>query len=411
MGYFSELSIQMGEQRLRLDHVEGKHICSRCFSDPHIANFIEQNVVSTKCGYCGRAGHSVAAANLTDVLEFMLPQIDLEYASADQSLPDDPETGERMFGEDEFDTRTMLEIYLELDLPRDEDGELMEDIAEAMPEQDWCLVDPLAARPEEAIARSWDHFKEVIMHRRRFFFLQHEDGKLAEDVSWGEAAFNIPDLLERIVAFTKRHGLIAALGSGSRWIRCQAMAVGDHDFSASRMGPPPYEFAKVPNRMSPAGVPMFYGAAAMETALAEISATKGRYAVGTFETLKDIKVLDLSVDPAIPSLFDVEFARDRAVARFMQAFIDDFRKPVDRTLKPHIDYLPTQVITEYFRTMVRTDDGEPVEGIRYRSVKNGQLAIVFFAENDDVLAEGAYEEGGPWLRMAEYAEIDHLLAE
>ncbi|TPE60429.1 hypothetical protein FJQ54_10435 [Sandaracinobacter neustonicus] len=176
----------------------------------------------------------------------MLPQIELEYASADQSLPNDPETGERMFPEDEFDTSDLVETYLELELPNDSKGMLVADIVGAMPEQDWCLVYPLSTGDDEAIGNSWDEFKSIVKHRRRFFFLQHRDSNLEYGVSRGEAAYNIPDLLERIGRFASDHGLISRLNAGSRWLRVQEMGEDEHNFGPRRMGPPPFELANCP---------------------------------------------------------------------------------------------------------------------------------------------------------------------
>lgn len=409
MGYFSDLAIEILERRLRTKRIDGKNVCSSCFDDEHISKFIKDRAAGSSCHYCGDEGSHVHAAPLEDVLEFMLPQIELEYACADQSLPDDPDTGERMFPEDEFDTREMLELYVELELPNDHKGKLMEDIAASLPEQDWCLTDPLTTRRDEAIGNSWEHFKTVIKHRRRFFFLQHKDRALQDDVSLGEAAYDVPELLGQIADFAKRHGLVAKLDKGSRWVRCQAMAPDEHDFSAQRMGPPPYEHATMPNRMSPAGVPMFYGAIDTETALAEIATAPGKFAAATFETLRDVMILDVSSIPEVPSLFDPTHARDRPIAKFMQAFVEDFREPIDRELRAHMDYLPTQVVTEYFRTMVLDGDQMPIEGVRYASTKNGGLAIVLFAENEDVAAAGNEDtDAAPWLRMIAYEEVQHV---
>lgn len=412
MGYFSDLAIELAEQTLRLDGIEGKNVCRDCFEDPHLAKVVEDNAGGHVCDYCGNAGDDVVAGPLTAVLEYMLPWIEREYASADQSLPRDPDTKDRMFPEDEFDTREMLESYIGLELPNDYKGELMEDIADALPEQDWCLVDPLRSRHEDMIGNSWDKFKTIVQHRRRFFFLQHKDPELDDDLDWGEAAYNIPDLLERIGAFAQAHGMIKRLEAGSRWLRVQELGEGEQDFEPRRMGPPPYDHANMPNRMSPAGIPMFYGAADAATALAEVAETKGRYAVGTFETLEDIMVLDVRNAPDVPSLFDPEKAGDRSVAIFMQSFIDDFRAPIDRKRRPHVDYLPTQVVTEYFRTSVADAEGEPILGITYSSTRNGEDAIVLFAENGDVVdgPPDADPEGDEWLRMVDYAEVDHVPA-
>ncbi len=406
MGHFSDLAIIIAERRVRPDATGGRRVCSGCFADPCLARFVVSTADRHACDYCGDEGEGISAAPLEGVVEFMLGQIDLEYTSADEALPRDPETKGRMFAEEECDTRELLEGHLELELPND-DGRLMDDIAGTLPEQDWCLINPLGTRDEEAIGNSWHAFKRVISHRRRFFFLQQPDPELSNDLAGGEAAFSIPELLERIAVFASDHGLLRTMPAHSAWVRCQGMANGEAAFGPRRMGPPPYEFAALPNRMSPAGVPMFYGARTRETALAEVAEVPGRFAAGTFETTREALVLDVRTAPPVPSLFDVRFAKDRAVAIFIHAFVDDFRAPIDRKQRPHVDYLPTQVVTEYFRTMV-SENGAPVEGILYTSTRNGGDAVVIFAENGDVVDEDAEDDWAssePWLAMTGYEEV------
>ena len=412
MGHFSDLAIMEAEQTLNLNHIKGHVVCAACFGDPHIKHAIVERRSADHCDYCRATGDGVVAAELTAVMEFMLPQIELEYASADQSLPRDPETKDRMFPEEEFDSRELLETHIELELPNDDDGTLVADIASALPEQDWCLVNPLGTPDDEAIGNSWEAFKKVVKHRRRFFFLQHTDRDLYHDLTWGEAAYNVPELLERISKFAHDHSLIIRLASGSLWFRVQQLGDGEHDFSPRRMGPPPYELANLPNRMSPAGIPMFYGAIDQETALTEVADHSARFASARFETMKDVFVLDLRLAPPVPSLFDPVFAKDRAVAMFMHSFIADFRARIDRMRRPHVDYLPTQVITEYFRTAVKLADNKPILGVLYSSTKNARDAIVLFAEHGDVVAgdtDGGEAEEDPWLRVIEYNEIDHIV--
>lgn len=410
MGHFSDLAITLGERRVRPEASGGRRVCARCFGDPHIARFVETAADRDRCDYCGAAGPDVRAAPLERVVDFMLGQIDLEFGAADENLPRDPETKARMFPEEEFDTRELLESHVELELPND-DGRLLEDIERSLPEQDWCLINPLRTPDDEAIGNSWDAFKRVIKHRRRFFFLQQADPELARDLEWGEAAFPIPELLERIASFARDHGLLVTMPAGSSWIRCQSMKEGEAPFGPRRMGPPPYDLAALPNRMSPAGVPMFYGALTRETALAEVAERPGRFAAGRFETLRDALVLDVRAAPPVPSLFDREFARDRAVAMFMNAFIADFRAPIDRERRPHVDYLPTQVVTEYFRTMV-LHGGVAVDGVLYSSTRDGGDAVVLFAENGDVVDEDGPEGSSdePWLVMTGYEEVVLQLA-
>lgn len=406
MGHFSDLAIMMAERRVRPEGSKGRRVCSLCFADPHLQSEVERCADRNACNYCGAEGPNVHAAPLEHIVEYMLGQIDIEYASADESLPKDPETKGRMFPEDEFDTRELLENHVALDLPNDDKGNLMSDIAETLPEQDWCLMNPLGTQQDEAIGNSWHAFKQVIKHRRRFFFLAQPDRALEHDLAWGEAAYEIPELLERIASFANRHGMLRTMAKGTAWIRCQVMQDGESNFGPRRMGPPPYEFATLPNRMSPAGIPMFYGAATRETALAEVADEPGHFAIGRFEVQRDAMVLDVRVAPPVPSLFDPEHARDRPISMFMHSFIADFRAPIDRQRMPHVDYLPTQIITEYFRTMV-LDEEAPVEGVIYASTRDGGDAVVLFAENEDVVDDDAEADDlhDPWLAMTGYEEL------
>ena len=41
----------------------------------------------------------------------------------------------------------------------------------------------------------------------------------------------------------------------------------------------------------------------------------------------------------------------------MNNFIDDFTKPIERSDRAHAEYVPTQVVTGYFRHVYRTGGG------------------------------------------------------
>jgi hypothetical protein len=178
-------------------------------------------------------------------------------------------------------------------------------------------------------------------------------------------------------------------------------------FGPRRMGPPPHELARRPNRMSPAGIPMFYGAERAETALRETAQEPGHFALGSFEVRKKLQLLDLRHPPPVPSLFDEASAADRPFARFMREFIADFQRPIYGV--PEVDYVPTQVVTEYFRSVVR-HEGMPIDGILYASTRNaGATAVILFADTFDVEEPGAepvWRRDPPWLRMIGYEEVD-----
>ena len=59
----------------------------------------------------------------------------------------------------------------------------------------------------------------------------------------------------------------------------------------------------MPNRMSPAGIVMFYVSDEAATALREVARSPeddtGRYAIGKFRTMRDVPLLDLTAIPRI----------------------------------------------------------------------------------------------------------------
>ena len=49
----------------------------------------------------------------------------------------------------------------------------------------------------------------------------------------------------------------------------------------------------------------------------------------------------------------------------------------------HINYVPTQVITEYLRRAFQTDDGEPVFGLQFASSRDAAgHNVVMFLDNE-----------------------------
>lgn len=151
------------------------------------------------------------------------------------------------------------------------------------------------------------------------------------------------------------------------------------------LGPPTREHATQPNRMSPAGIVMFYGATKPDTALLETfqptreGANRKSVWVSPFRFVKEIHVLDLTHLPRIPSIFDQERRELLNGISFLRSFEKDFVQPIKRDGHEHIDYAPTQIVTEYIRHRFRTEDSQPLEGIVYRSSKQkrGTACVLF----------------------------------
>jgi hypothetical protein len=142
--------------------------------------------------------------------------------------------------------------------------------------------------------------------------------------------------------------------------------------------------------MSPHGIPMFYAALERETALRETSAGGRGIAwyltLATFEAGSGFQVLDLAELPAIPSVFDADCRHLIEPLRFLHVFVDEVRKPIRRDEYEHVEYVPTQIVAEYFRHLYERQTGERVDGIAYRSAiaADGSNVVLFIGNSDCV---------------------------
>jgi hypothetical protein len=154
------------------------------------------------------------------------------------------------------------------------------------------------------------------------------------------------------------------------------------------LGPPPSDKAPT-NRMSAAGVSVFYGAFERATAVAEasVSMPPEREWVLTgaaWQCTRPLQVLDLSELPPVPSIF--EASRDwRGAILFLREFVKSISAPVVHDGGEHVEYVPTQVLTEYFRKQVSAPDGSPLDGIVYPSARRrGGRSLVVFRSREEL---------------------------
>jgi hypothetical protein len=138
--------------------------------------------------------------------------------------------------------------------------------------------------------------------------------------------------------------------------------------------------------MSAAGIPMFYGSDDPKTAVAEIrESSSSLYAIAEFRAERDCRMLDLTNLPAIPRFFELGNRDVREQMEFLHRLAEDISLPVEDRDSVHIEYVPTQVVTEYFRA-VFTDGSRKLDGIVYWSARRpGHRSLVIFATSDDIV--------------------------
>ncbi len=373
------------------------HVCPNCFEDEDLQSFVEGEAAADECDFCGIRSNEPIAAPLDTLAEHILEYLKIEYTDPANSLPF--EDGE--YVGTVWTTEELLMHEIGLELPRDQQGRLLEALVDAIDALDdspqaWAERDPFGLPEQEQLRISWQSFAEFVMHQRRFFFrktdLPHQDYEDPEQLGPDE-------LLERIAQHAIDVGLIERMPAGTRIYRARYQRPGDAHNTREALGTPPPEKA-AQNRMSPAGVPMYHGAEDPETAVAEVYGDPGDYAVGEFVTTRDAWILDLHDVPEVPGYFSEIHGWERKALIFLRRFARDVSVPIARDGREHIEYVPTQVLTEYFKTQV-TYAGSNLAGVSFTSSRTGRRNYTLFTTSEEKEAgDDAEPEGaGPLLRF------------
>jgi hypothetical protein len=370
---------QMEQWERGFNYVADNYVCDHCVDDQPLREYIRERAESTTCSYCAREAEKPIACELDVLLQAFADAIAVDWRDAIDEMPYDG--GDWALPEVNRDIRDLL---TDGDLDVEVHPELFEDIAQAFSDRVFASRYFFALGPDDALNVSWDAFVEQVTHHTRYLF------HLGVGMGGEMADLKIPPqrMLSEIGKMACDRDLFRAVPAGTLYARARFHERGNEPpESASDLGTPSAKSAKRSNRMSPLGIPMFYGAEDERTVIAEVTAggwPPGRdLAIGWFETLCELNVLDLVELPPIPSLFDQAQREIRPSVIFLHRFAQEVSKPVAPDALEHIEYVPTQIVTEYFRHAFEPEFGVRVDGIRYRSaVNNGGVCVVLFVENE-----------------------------
>jgi hypothetical protein len=376
-------------------NIGDKFVCEGCFGDDAIKDVIRQKSEAKHCDYCGRNSEDSDAcvAAIDTVMAVIVEGIEQEWAepTADGVSWISREGG---WQSPVYDTWELFRSYIKDELEID-GSDLLDDIIESVGDKQWCQRDHLLLPPGQAMIYGWERFSYAVKYETRYMFFEWSEG----DVSYGNPDEIPPsEMLRRIGKSLEETGLLKTIPEGSRFFRARPHKEHEIYTTARDLGPPPCERA-LSNRMSPAGIPMFYGAGDAETAIAE---TGGIVTVGAFDTVKALTVLDLYNVPPFPSLFDRSRRHLRGLHLFLRDFVTDLSRPIVKDGREHIEYVPTQIITEYFRHQFRAADGQRIHGILYPSARRegGRCCVLFCSqENCTEKADDSWKETDQWLRL------------
>ncbi|MGE6757731.1 HEPN-associated N-terminal domain-containing protein [Corallococcus interemptor] len=352
-------------------NVEGKYVCAKHFAeDDDLEALVRENEAdSNACDFCENS----PAAPLEVVVERISQCLGHWYDDAANHLM--YVGAEGGYQGPTSDTYDLLRDEVGLELSEDPDDDLFQAILSGLEDSTWVRRDWARLPESQRLLESWDKFCETVRHGRRYFFM--DEGPLSDDERW-DGILSPPQILEKVISLIEELGLVRTLDAGTRLFRAREQLPGEQHRTSLALGPPPPPLAAA-NRMSAAGIPVFYAAFSRKTVLRETATQSGVLAVGTFRTLKPLRIVDLARLPKVPGFFNGEKAHLTEGIKFLWQFAKDISKPLRRDGRVHIDYVPTQAITEYIRFRFKPS-GSGIDGIAYPSSRDpGSSCVALFA--------------------------------
>jgi len=211
-------------------------------------------------------------------------------------------------------------------------------------------------------------------------------------------------MLEELGKVILECNLVRKIPAGTHLFRVRGHKIGKKFKTPKDLGPPPKQFATSAGRMNAPGIVVMYASTDSNTAIREAAGQFTFYSVAEFELLQDILVVDLMQVPRALSIFE-DGPRESI------SFLRDFTKDVSQRITPdkevHVEYTPTQVVSEHLRHRFRTSDGNPVLGVVYESaqVKHGVNAALFIESGQiEGVPTESWKPKAPLLRLVNVTE-------
>jgi RES domain-containing protein len=342
-----------------------KNVCADCVSDAHLKRLIEAAATENECDYCGSSGDDEIAAPMEVVLEPVFGALTHYYSGPDNaSVP--YETAEGGYLIKGTDTGDALQS-----LPLECNDDLFEDIVDSIHNDYWVKAADghwAGQQLDDWLIGGWKNFAYHVKHRQRFFF----GSTRPEDPQ----DFVPSQLLPQLGKIVKELSLVRQIPADTKLYRArQRPNSATWQPSDETMGAPPETRASA-GRMNPPGISYLYLSIEKATAVREVRRTRpGPAVIATFRATRTLRILDLENLPELPSLFDYEKLRNREVLLFLEMFVEEITQPARADGLEHIDYVPSQIVSEYFATEFHDE----LDGLLFPSavIEGGRNLVVF----------------------------------
>lgn len=379
------------EGRIIPGELQEKKVCSDHFADKTLRAIIAKDGHRGRCSYCGERR---SVMDMPDFIRMVRGKLESEFENVDNAcLPTEhsyfDDDDEKLPGLTRFhgytapsncdmfdDTEDVVSEVLEITGP---DG-LWNDIVEALPQQAWISKDPLVASLDDELNIRWKHFADMVKHKQRFTFLANKEF-VGHPSKYDNGLY---DILTELGTMIHRFDVCKNIDENTSIYRARSI-VKDTSLIFDEITCPPDVYARQ-NRMSPAGISMFYGAFDEETARRESTPStghdgKGRFLIGQFRQKRSLLLIDLTSLPR-PSFWYQNRGYREALA-FMHIFHKEITKKIIPDDRIHTEYIPSQVFTEYLRYMFKLEGEISVDGLIYKSSVNEEKCVVLFCNQKE----------------------------
>jgi hypothetical protein len=364
------------------DHIDvgERRVCPHCIREDFVSEWIGREGADGACFYCSYRGATITIETLGKQVAQV---IDVYY----EQTPDEPSGIERFAGPWWRDGEPIGTLIAELLKASEAIGEDVREVLDgATSDWDGVAIGEEQAFSEEAhyreletpaispVSHGYRHFENSVIEQARYFSPENREFLASQ---FGD----LEGLLTR-----RGEPVIVEAGPGLRlqgFYRARvfqdddrlkaALAAPDRD-----LGPPPPRSGTA-GRLNAAGVSLFYGADAAETALAEVRPPVGsRVLIARFDLVRPVRLLDIDALQSLlvsGSLFDPEHVERVRRAEFLRSFSARFSRPV---MPAHeaFEYIPTQAVADYVANEVKPR----LDGILYaspQSSRKGKNVVLF----------------------------------
>lgn len=328
-------------------------ICERCFCDTEVISVIRNKAIIGDCPLCKCKNIHIYDTDKYEDLSMMFDELISIYTPISLLPSSYPKSDARLLKSELnnnwniFNKKTDSEIYEIIKVICKEKYEYNAELFDQPVGIQELYDKEYLSEHSLLTTNSWDDFVLALKTKNRF-----------------HTHYIDLNLLERFCSYIRKPYKVNEV-----FYRCRISA--KEGIPIEEMGAPPIE-KTTDGRANARGIRCLYLADSIETTIYETRAGAYDYVtVGTFRLKEDIIVVDLKkinqISPFTEGLDCLEYAINK---EHLNKINDEMGKIMRRS-DSALDYVPTQYITDFVKSIIHDDTAE-YAGIEYKSVMHGE---------------------------------------